>query len=69
MLIPGEPLWIPQRPFRLPGTAWRNPAHDTAAIMARIALILVTAWLLWHWVTIDNVHTCDEDSTCVTTTI
>lgn len=68
MLIPGEPLWTPRLPYRLPGTPWRNPAHDTARVMARIGLGLLTAWLLIHWVTIDNVRTCDEDSTCVSTT-
>lgn len=53
VLIPGEPLWEPILPTRL---AWRNPAHDTARIMARIGLAMLTVWLFIQWVTIDNVR-------------
>lgn len=71
MLIPGEPLWSPRMPYRLPGTPWRNPAHDTARIMARLGLIAVTAWLIWQWVSQPIVdHPCSQEpQTCVTTTI
>lgn len=70
MLIPGEVLWVPRLPYRLPGTAWRNPAHDTAYIMMRVALLFVIAWLIWQWVTEPIVdHPCSQEpQTCVTTT-
>lgn len=51
MLIPGEVLWTPVRPMRLPGVRHYNPAVATMQRMYRLTLWATTLWLLIQWVT------------------
>jgi len=67
----GDPLLHVQHTLRPPGRwRYRNPAHDTAATMVRIALWAVFALWLFNWVLADPMPDCvydEEAASCLDT--